>query len=333
MTDNRRPLPDAGAGLRAHWGRRVLVADGAMGTMVQAAGLDESAYAGYDGCVEILNVTRPEAIAAIHAAYLEAGADLIGTNTFGANLTALAEYGLIGRLEELALAGAKLARAAADAAASPGRPRFVLGSMGPGTKLATLGQVAYADLRDAYQAAAGALVAGGVDALLIETCQDLLQAKAAVAGAKRARAAAGGDQPIIVHVTIETTGAMLIGSDVSAVVATLVPLGVDGLGFNCATGPAEMAEPLRQLARHAPVPISAMPNAGLPELTPAGAVYPLGPTRFAAQVAGLADDCGLAVVGGCCGTTPDHIRALAAAWAEGAAPAGQVAGAAGAATA
>ncbi|MDR1450116.1 MAG: homocysteine S-methyltransferase family protein, partial [Propionibacteriaceae bacterium] len=174
---------------RAHWPRRVLVADGAMGTMLQAAALSEADYDGAEGCAEILNLTRPDLVRSIHAAYLDAGADLVETNTFGANLTALQEYGLAGRIGELALAGARLARAAADAASNSQKPRFVLGSLGPGTKLPTLGQAAYADLRDSYETAAQGLIAGGVDAILIETCQDLLQAKAAVAGARRARAA------------------------------------------------------------------------------------------------------------------------------------------------
>jgi 5-methyltetrahydrofolate--homocysteine methyltransferase len=288
-----------------------------MGTMIQDSQPTAGDFEGCEGCNEVLNLTRPDIVAAIHRAYLEAGADAVTANTFGANLTALADYGLTDRIAELAGAGARLARAAADAASTADWPRFVLGSVGPGTKIASLGQVGYAQLRDAYQVQVEAMAAGGVDAVIIETSQDLLQTKAAVNGARRALRAVGRDLPVIAHVTIETTGTMLVGSDMSAVVASLAPLRVDGLGLNCATGPEEMREHLRQLARLTGLHRSAMPNAGLPQLTAAGAVYPLGPEQFAAQVARQAADFGLDLVGGCCGTTPDHIAALAqalAAW-------------------
>lgn len=290
---------------------RVLVADGAMGTMVQAyPGLDlEEDFQGLEGCTEVLNVTRPDVIAAVHRAYLEAGADCIETNTFGANLAALGEYDIVDRLEELAEAGARIARAVADEFTD--KPRFVLGSMGPGTKLPTLGHVTFAQLRDAYHRQAAAMIVGGIDAFQIETCQDLLQAKAAVIGAKRARAEAGLELPILVNVTVETTGTMLLGSEIGAARATLEALGVDVIGLNCATGPAEMREHLRYLARSAACGVGAMPNAGLPELTPEGAVYPLGPDAMTEALAAFVADYGLSVIGGCCGTTPEHIRLLA----------------------
>ena len=290
---------------------RVLVADGAMGTMLQAQGdLDlERDFQGLEGCNEVLNLTRPDVVSAVHRAYLEAGSDCVETNTFGTNLAALAEYGIVDRLAELAGAGARIARETADGFTD--KPRFVLGSMGPGTKLPSLGHIAFADIRDAYQAQVEAMIAGGIDAVQIETCQDLLQAKAAVIATKRARARLGVDLPILVNVTVETTGTMLLGSEIGAARSTLEALGVDVIGLNCATGPAEMSEHLRYLSRNASCGIGAMPNAGLPELTPEGAVYPLGPGALADALATFLDDYGLCVIGGCCGTTPAHIRLLA----------------------
>ncbi len=178
----------------------------------------------------------------------------------------------------MAEAGARIARQVADEFSTDDRPRFVLGSVGPGTKLPTLGHIEAVTLRDAYQTQVEAMIRGGIDAVQIETCQDLQQAKAAVIGAKRARAASGADDlPIFVSITVETTGSMLLGSEIGAALATLAPLGIDILGLNCATGPAEMGEHLRYLARHAGIGLSAMPNAGLPELTAEGARYPLQP--------------------------------------------------------
>ena len=300
-----------GNDIRAALASRVLVADGAMGTMVQAADVPASDFGGYDGCNEILNVTRPDVVQAIHRAYLDAGADCVETNTFGANATALAEYGIADRIGELARAGARLARVAADEAAADGRPRFVLGSMGPGTKLPSLGHVTYATLRDAYQTQAAALLAGGVDAFQIETSQDLLQVKAAVVGARRACRAVGVRVPIFASITMETTGTMLLGSEIGAVITALGALRVDGIGLNCGTGPDRMGEHLRELARRVPVLLTCMPNAGMPELTPDGPRYPMGPDDFAAAVASFADEHGVGLVGGCCGTTPAHIARLA----------------------
>ena len=302
--------------------RRVLVADGAMGTMLQQAAttgvaglkpLQANDFQGHEGCNEILNLTRAEVIAAIHAQYLQAGADCVETNTFGANFTALHDYGLADQVCALARAGAQIARAAADAASTPARPRYVLGSMGPGTKLPSLGQVEFATLRDAYLQQSLGLLEGGVDALLIETSQDLLQAKAAIIGARRAFTQAHTQVPILVSVTMETTGTMLLGAEIAAVLAVLNPLGVEGIGLNCATGPQAMSEHLRQLCAGTPAALSCMPNAGLPVLGPDGASYPLQPQPFAEAVAGFVTQFGLRLVGGCCGTTPEHIAALAAA--------------------
>ncbi len=297
--------------LRDHLFHRVLVADGAMGTMLQGFDLDLDDFEGLEGCNEVLNRTRPEVVAEIHQAYLAAGSDCVETNTFGANLSALSEYDIADQIGELAEAGARIARRVADEFSTPARPRFVLGSVGPGTKLPTLGHIGFTELCATYQAQIAAMIRGGIDAVQIETCQDLAQARAAVIAAKRARAAAGIDLPILCSITVETTGSMLLGTEIGAALATLAPLGVDVLGLNCATGPAEMAEHLRYLARHAGIGLSAMPNAGLPELTPHGARYPLGPQGLAAALDEYATDFGLTLVGGCCGTTPDHIRAVA----------------------
>jgi 5-methyltetrahydrofolate--homocysteine methyltransferase len=289
---------------------RTLIADGAMGTMLQAADLTLDDFQGYEGCNEVLNVSRPDVVRGVHDAYLAAGADCVETNTFGANLGNLGEYGIEHRIAELSEAGARIAREAADAASTLDRPRFVLGSIGPGTKLPTLGHVPYARLRDAYMENATGLIVGGADALIVETCQDLLQCKAALLGARRAMEATGRAVPLICHVTVETTGTMLLGSEIGAALTALEPLGVDLIGLNCATGPAEMTEHLRYLAQHARVPLSVMPNAGLPELTADGAYYPLTPDQLATALDGFVREYGAALVGGCCGTTPDHIRAV-----------------------
>src|SRR6202167_3316204 len=297
--------------LRTALTQRVVVADGAIGTMLQTSDATIDDFAGYEGCNEILNITRPDIVTAIHEAYLEAGADCLTTNSFGANLANLGEYGIADRIAELSQASARLARAAADRWATPGRPRWVLGSIGPGTKLPTLGHTTFRELRDSYQLNAEALLRGGADALIIETCQDLLQAKAAVIGSRRAAAATAPDALIIVQVTIETTGAMLLGSEIAAALTPFEPLGIDMIGLNCATGPGEMSEHLRYLAAHARVLLSCEPNAGLPVLTGDGASYPLTPAQLADAHDRFTREFGLSLVGGCCGTTPEHIAVLA----------------------
>ncbi|WP_274524476.1 methionine synthase [Micromonospora trifolii] len=289
---------------------RILIADGAMGTMLQAADLTLDDFDGLEGCNEILNVTRPDVVRGVHDAYLAVGADCVETNTFGANLANLAEYDIPHRIRELSEAGARIAREAADAASTPQRPRFVLGSIGPGTKLPTLGHAAYATLRDAYQENAAGLIVGGADALIIETCQDLLQVKAAVVGSKRAMAELGQSVPIICHVAVETTGTMLVGSEIGAALAAIEPLGVDLIGLNCSTGPAEMSEHLRYLSQHSRIPLSVMPNAGLPVLTADGAYFPLTPVELGEALDRFITEYGVGLIGGCCGTTPEHIRVL-----------------------
>ncbi|MBC7272487.1 MAG: methionine synthase [Streptomyces sp.] len=295
--------------LRQALASRVVVADGAMGTMLQAQEPTLDDFQQLEGCNEVLNVTRPDIVRTVHAAYFDAGVDCVETNTFGANLSALGEYDIAARVGELSEAGARIAREVADEyTAATGQQRWVLGSMGPGTKLPTLGHTTFAAIRDAYQSNAEGLLAGGADALLVETTQDLLQTKASVIAARRAMETAGYDVPLIVSVTVETTGTMLLGSEIGAALTALEPLGIDMIGLNCATGPAEMSEHLRFLARHSRIPLSCMPNAGLPVLTSDGAHYPLGAPELADAQENFVRDYGLSLVGGCCGTTPEHLR-------------------------
>jgi 5-methyltetrahydrofolate--homocysteine methyltransferase len=287
---------------------RVLVFDGAMGTMLQAADLSLDDYIQLEGCSEILCVTRPDVVKGVHAAYFEAGADAVETNSFGSTAVVLGEYGIADRVVELNQAAARLAREVADDFASDGRPRWVVGSMGPGTKLPTLGHTTYDALRATYGDQAFGLLDGGADVLLVETCQDLLQLKAAVAGAFVGMRRAGRRVPLMAQVTVETTGQMLLGSDIAAALAAVEPLGVDVIGMNCATGPAEMGEHLRYLAQHARTRLSCLPNAGLPELRDGRPWYPLTPAELAEAHTRFVAEFGLNVVGGCCGTTPEHIR-------------------------
>ena len=294
--------------LRSALSSRVVIGDGAMGTMLQGHDLTLADFEQLEGCNEVLSRTRPDIVRAIHDAYFEVGVDAVETNTFGTNLSALGEYGIADQIVELSESAARIARESADAWSTPERPRWVLGSVGPGTKLPTLGHVSYAALREAYQRQVEGMLAGGVDAVLIETSQDLLQTKAATLGARRALAHAGRDLPVIVHVTVETTGTMLLGSEIGAALTALEPLGIDMIGLNCATGPAEMSEHLRHLSRYASIGVSCMPNAGLPQLTSDGAHYPLKPVELADALEQFVGEFGLGLVGGCCGTTPEHLR-------------------------
>ena len=298
--------------LRDALAERVIIADGAMGTMLQDSPLTLDDFEGLEGCNEIINVTRPDVVEAIHRAYLEAGSDAIETNTFGCNWANLAEYGIEDRIYELSEAGARIARQAADAYAAEHGPRYVLGSLGPGTKLPSLLHTTYAHLKEAYREASAGLIAGGVDAILIETAQDLVQAKAAINGAREAIGEVTSDRDVmlIAQVTIETTGTMLMGSEIGAALNALEPLGIDMIGLNCATGPTEMSEHLRTLAHRTTLPISCMPNAGLPVLGPKGATYDLSPDDLAIALRDFHSDYGVQLVGGCCGTTPEHIARL-----------------------
>lgn len=290
---------------------RVVIADGAMGTMIQNANPSLDDFENLEGCNEVLNITRPELIADIHRQYFAAGVDAVETNTFGANLANLGEYGIPERIYELAEAGARIARGVADEfSLKTSSPKWVLGSIGPGTKLPTLGHATYQELKDTYEIASTGLIDGGADALLIETTQDLLQAKSAVNGARAAIAKCGRDIVLIAQVTVEATGTMLLGSEIGAALNSLKALGVDVIGMNCATGPAEMSEHLRTLSQNAPIGISCMPNAGLPILKDGGAYYPLGPEELATALSDFVDQYGIGLIGGCCGTTPAHLAAV-----------------------
>jgi 5-methyltetrahydrofolate--homocysteine methyltransferase len=297
--------------LREALATRVVVADGAMGTMLQAQDPTLDDFENLEGCNEILNITRPDIVRSVHEEYFGAGVDCVETNTFGANHSAMAEYDIADRVYELSESGARIARETADDfGARDGRQRWVLGSIGPGTKLPTLGHIGYATLRDGFQANAEGLLAGGADALIVETTQDLLQTKSSILGARRAMEATGADVPLLVSMAFETTGTMLLGSEIGAALTALEPLGIDMIGLNCSTGPAEMSEHLRYLARHSRTPLLCMPNAGLPILTKDGAHFPLDPEGLADAQEHFVRDYGLNLVGGCCGTTPEHLRQL-----------------------
>ena len=296
--------------LRRALAQGTVIADGAMGTMLQAADPSLDDFQGLEGCNEILNVTRPDLVRSVHDAYLAVGVDAVETNTFGANWANLAEYGIEDRIYELAFAGGVIAREAADSFSTAEKPRFVLGSLGPGTKLPSLGHTTYEKLKDAYYLASKGLVDSGSDALLIETTQDLLQAKAAVNGARKAIDEAERDVVLIAQVTVETTGTMLLGSEIGAALNALEPLDIDLIGLNCATGPTEMSEHLRYLSKNSRVGISVMPNAGLPILGKNGAEYPLGPDELAVALETFVNDYGITLIGGCCGTTPEHMAAV-----------------------
>ena len=293
--------------LRAAIATRVVIADGAMGTMLQAENPTLEDFQGHEGCNEILNISRPDIVKAVHRKYLSVGVDAIETNTFGANWANLAEYGIEDRIYELAFAGAKLAKEVANEFSTEEKPRWVLGSLGPGTKLPTLGHTEYINLKSAYFTASCGLLDAGADALLIETTQDLLQAKAAINGAREAIDKSERDVVLIAQVTVETTGTMLMGSEIGAALNALEPLDIDLIGLNCATGPAEMSEHLRVLSKNSTVDISVMPNAGLPILKDGGASYPLTPVELANFLSEFVDSYGITLVGGCCGTTPEHL--------------------------
>ena len=258
----------------------------------------------------MLNLARPDLILEVHLGYLEAGADALETNTFGGSPVTLGEFDLADQAFEINRRGVELAREALDKVAGDGRVRFVIGAIGPGTRLPSLGHVAYRTLEDAFAVQAAGLIAGGADVILCETCQDPLQIKAAVNGARRALREAHKDLPLMVQVTIETTGTMLVGTDIGAAATIVGALDVPIIGLNCATGPQEMAEHVADLGRSWPGPISVLPNAGLPALVDGQPHYPLGPGELAAWLERFVVEDGVAIVGGCCGTTAEHIREL-----------------------
>jgi 5-methyltetrahydrofolate--homocysteine methyltransferase len=289
---------------------RVLLCDGGMGARVQALTLDiEADYWGRENCTDVLCLSRPDLVRELHRGYFEAGADMVETNTFGGSPVTLGEFDLADRAFEINQVAGELAREAAESFAD-GRHRWVLGSLGPGTKLPSLGNIAYDKLEEALAEQCRGLIAGGVDAILIETCQDTLQIKAAVNGGKLARAAAGTDTPIFVQVTVETTGTLLVGPDIAAAATVVHALDVPLMGLNCATGPQEMAEHVRWLGTNWPGLLSVQPNAGLPELVDGQTHYPLGAAELASWLERFVAEDGVNLIGGCCGTSIEHIAAL-----------------------
>ncbi len=291
--------------------KHVLLCDGGTGTLIQAIDWDvEKDFLGLENCSEILCTSRPDFVQGMHRTYFESGADCVETNTFGANKIVLAEFDLADQAYELNLKAAELACAIADEFSTQQWPRYVLGSMGPGTKLCSLGHIDYETLEDAYAEQARGLLDGGVDAFLLETNQDLLTLKAAINGCKIARQEKKRDVPIFSQVTIETTGSMLVGSDIACAVTSLAALDVDSIGLNCATGPTEMAEHVQYLGENWPGLISIMPNAGLPMLVDGQTEYPLGAEELAEWQQRFIEEDGVNLIGGCCGTTPEHIALL-----------------------
>ncbi len=290
--------------------RRVVVYDGAMGTNIQKYDLSVDDYWGKEGCNELLVQSRPDVIRAIHASFFEAGCDVVETNSFGSSRIVLAEYDLQDQVRELNIAAARLAREVAAQYSTPDHPRFVAGSVGPTTKLPSLGHITYDAMAETYREQFDALIEGGVDILLIETCQDLLQAKIALAACEDSMRAAGKRLPVQVQVTLEATGTMLLGSEIGAALAVLECFQPDIIGLNCATGPAEMHDAVRFLCANATCPISVLPNAGLPQNVGGHAHYTLTPQELARAHKQFVEEYGVRVVGGCCGTTPEHLRAV-----------------------
>jgi 5-methyltetrahydrofolate--homocysteine methyltransferase len=301
--------------------RRVLIYDGAMGTNIQRAGLTAQDFGGasLEGCNDNLVLTRPDVIKSIHESFLAVGCDVVETCTFQSTPRRLHEWGLGDKVGAINVQAAQLARAACERFATAEWPRFVAGSMGPTGMLpssadATLSAISFAELAENYYQQAKGLVEGGVDVLLIETSQDILEVKAAIAGIERLFGELGRRVALQAQVTLDTSGRMLLGTDVASAMTTLESLGVDVIGLNCSTGPEHMREPVRYLGEHARLPISCIPNAGLPLNTGVGeAVYPLEPAPMAAALAEFVRDFGVRIVGGCCGTTPEHLSAIVSA--------------------
>lgn len=289
---------------------KVIIADGAMGTMIQQRFLTPDDFAGLDGCNEYLNITRPHVISAIHEAYFEAGADIVETNSFGSSSVVLAEYGIADQAFEISKRAAQLARQVADDFSAKSWPRFVAGSVGPGTKLVTLGHITFDEMYRSYLEQIRGLIAGGIDLVQIETCQDILQLKCATIAAVDAMRLEKRRVPICTTVTIETTGTMLVGTEIAAALVVMESLPIDLVGLNCATGPDLMQETVRFLGQTSSRPIAVLPNAGLPRNDGGKAVYDLTPAMLADYQEDFVKDYGVAFVGGCCGTTPAHIKEL-----------------------
>jgi 5-methyltetrahydrofolate--homocysteine methyltransferase len=285
---------------------KILIFDGACGTNLQEMVIPEADWQGCAGCNELLNLTAPETIIALHQSFLDAGAMVVETNTFGASSIVLAEYELAGRTAEINQAAVSNARAAIGGRSGC----YVAGSVGPTTKLPSLGHISVDALAQSLGEQFRALVEAGVDALVIETCQDLLQVKTAVVACFEVLEQIGRQVPVLVSVTMERQGTMLVGSDIAAICATLEPFSLFSLGLNCATGPADMASHIRYLGHNWPGRISCMPNQGLPEVVDGKTFYPMTPDEFARHMCSFVEHDGVSVVGGCCGSTPEHIRRL-----------------------
>src|SRR5271157_6411014 len=289
---------------------RVVVYDGAMGTNIQLRNPTLDDYWGKENCSEVLVLSRPDLIRDVHASFLQVGCDVIETDTFGGTRTVLGEFDLAERVREINITAAKIAREVAQQFSTKDKPRFVAGSMGPTTKLPSLGHITFDNMAAAYEEQAAALIEGGVDVLLIETSQDLLQAKAALAGVFDAMRKSGKKLPVTVQVTLEATGTMLLGTEIGAALTALEPYDVNVIGLNCATGPVEMNDAVRFLGANSTKHVSVLPNAGLPLNEGGRAVYKLTPQDLASYHKHFVADYGLRIVGGCCGTTPEHLKAV-----------------------
>src|SRR3989440_478199 len=289
---------------------RVVIYDGAMGTSIQSRNLSVDDFWGKEGCNELLVLSRPDIIKDIHGSFLKVGCDVVETDTFGATRVVLAEYDLQDKTAEINIAAAKLAKEVAQQFSTKDKPRFVAGSIGPTTKLPSLGHIRFDDMVAGYVEQASALIEGGVDVLLVETSQDLLQAKAALVGVFEALQKAGKRLPVTVQVTLEATGTMLLGTEIGAALTALEPFDVDVIGLNCATGPREMNDAVRYLGVNSTKYISVLPNAGLPQNEGGRAVYKLKPEELAQYHKHFITDFGVRIVGGCCGTTPQHLKAV-----------------------
>src|SRR5215204_2790415 len=289
---------------------RIVVFDGAMGTNLQVQNLSLDDFGGprFEGCNENLLVTRPDAVEKVHAGFLDVGCDVIETNSFNGTPVDFAEYDIADKAYDMNLMAARLAKRVASDFSTVSRPRWVAGSMGPGRKLPTLGHIAFADLRDAYRVQVTGLLDGGVDLLIVETCQDLLQTKAALAAIFAHFKETRTKVPVVAQVTIEVFGTMLNGTEISAALTSLAPFPVDVIGMNCGTGPRNMTESIRYLCQNAPLPVSVLPNAGLPSVVDGKMHYDETPETFTAQLVHFANDFGVNIVGGCCGTTPAHLK-------------------------
>ena len=293
--------------------KKILIFDGAMGTNLQKKNLTAEDFGGarFEGCNEYLNMTRPDVVREIHASFLEVGSDIVETNSFGGTALVLKEYGLADQVYEINRKAAEIAKSAAREFSTPSKPRFVAGSMGPGTKLPSLGQIDFRTFHQMYYDQAKALMDGGVDLFLIETSQDILQAKAALLAILRLEKEQGRDIPVIVQVTIEKDlGTMLVGTEIGAAVTTMEPFPLFAFGMNCATGPEDMREHVRYLGHYSPFPISIQPNAGMPDNINGQTVYPLTPEELARAHYDFITQNGVEIVGGCCGSEPDHLKAV-----------------------